>query len=91
MLPAGFSAHDGIGFIGTAPEKAWIFAAERRVHRLTGKPCPAIIPSTSMASRCHVHGQDGSFPEHDGLCSEFPCPASLCLQRHRVTKRGEGK
>ena len=83
---AGFTADEGVLFIGKAQEKASVFRTEKR--RDARGVYPWIIRSTAMVNHYYVYILDRDFgPLFIKFCSYFPYPAKLCLNGHEWLKR----
>jgi hypothetical protein len=84
---AGFTAQEGVVFIGRAQEKTSLFRTERR-RDAQGESYPWIVRSTGVVNQFYVYAVDADFgPFFLKFCSYFPYNAKLCLNGHEWAKR----
>ncbi len=84
---AGFTAQEGVLFIGRAQEKTSLFRTERRRDE-RGDSYPWIVRSTGVVNQFYVYAVDADFgPFFLKFCSYFPYNAKLCLNGHEWAKR----
>src|SRR3954447_4190821 len=84
---AGFTAEEGVLFIGRAQEKTSLFRTERR-RDAEGKSYPWIVKTTGVVNQFYVYAVDADFgPFFLKFCSYFPYNAKLCLNGHEWAKR----
>ncbi|HTH92515.1 hypothetical protein [Mycobacterium sp.] len=88
---AGFTAEEGVLFIGRAQEKTSLFRTERR-RNANGDSYPWIVRSTGVVNQFYVYAVDADFgPFFLKFCSYFPYNAKLCLNGHEWAKRQAAK
>src|SRR3954470_15852260 len=84
---AGFTAEEGVLFIGRAQEKTSLFRTERR-RDAHGESYPWIVKTTGVVNQFYVYAVDADFgPFFLKFCSYFPYNAKLCLNGHEWAKR----
>ncbi|MBV8399713.1 MAG: hypothetical protein JOZ17_13370 [Acetobacteraceae bacterium] len=84
----GFTAGEGIVFVGKAQERASVFRTEKRRSPRTGQPYPWIIRSTAMVNHYYIYAMDRDFgPFFLKFCTYFPYTAKLCINGHEYAKR----
>jgi hypothetical protein len=84
---AGFTAEEGVLFIGRAQEKTSVFRTERR-RDAQGDSYPWIVRATGVVNQFYVYAVDDDFgPFFLKFCSYFPYNAKLCLNGHEWAKR----
>lgn len=84
---AGFSAEEGVLFVGVAQEKAPVFRTERR-YSSDGRPYPWLVASTAMVNHFYVYLVDRDFgPLFIRFCGYFPYTGRVCLNGHEYAKR----
>ena len=84
---AGFTAQEGVLFIGRAQEKTSLFRTERRRDE-RGDSYPWVVRSTGVVNQFYVYAVDADFgPFFLKFCSYFPYNAKLCLNGHEWAKR----
>lgn len=84
---AGFSAEEGVLFLGKAQEKTKVLRTERR-RGDNGAPYPWIVRSTAMVNHFYFYCVDKDFgPLFIKFGSYFPYPAKVCLNGHEWLKR----
>ena len=92
---AGFSAAQGVVFIGRAQEKTPLFRSEKR-RNSEGRSYPWIVKSTGMVNHYYFYAVDDDFgPFFIKFCSYFPYNARLCFSgnhwaQHQAAKAGIG-
>ena len=85
---AGFSAPEGVVFVGKAQEKCTVYRTERRRNPRTGKSYAWIVKSTALVNHYYFYCVDRDFgPFFLKFCSYFPYNAKLCLNGHEYVKR----
>jgi hypothetical protein len=88
---AGFSADEGVLFIGRAQEKATVFRTEKR-HDAQGKSYPWIVKATGVVNQFYFYCVDCDFgPFFLKFCGYFPYNAKLCVNGHEWAKRQTAK
>src|SRR3954452_7941842 len=88
---AGFTAEEGVLFIGRAQEKTSLFRTERR-RDAHGESYPWIVKTTGVVNQFYVYAVDADFgPFFLKFCSYFPFTAKLCLNGHEWAKRQAAK
>ena len=76
---AGFTADEGVVFIGRAQEKTPLFRTEKRRHA-DGTSYPWIVKATGLVSHFYFYCVDADFgPFFLKFCSYFPYNAKLCV------------
>ncbi|WP_030443784.1 hypothetical protein [Actinoplanes subtropicus] len=84
---AGFTAEEGVLFIGRAQEKTSVFRTEKR-RNTAGKTYPWIVRSTAMVNQWYFYCVDTDFgPFFLKFSSYFPYTAKLCLNGNEYAKR----
>jgi hypothetical protein len=84
----GFTAEEGIVFVGKAQENTPVFRTERRRNPKTGRSYPWIVRRSAMVNNYYVYAVDRDFgPFFLKFCSYFPFNAKLCLNGHEYAKR----
>ncbi len=88
---AGFTAEEGVLFIGRAQEKTGVFRTEKR-RNAEGAAYPWIVRSTGVVNHFYVYAVDADFgPFFLKFCSYFPYNARLCINGHEWAKRQAAK
>ncbi len=88
---AGFTAEEGVVFIGRAQEKTALFRTEKR-HNAQGRPYPWIVKSTGVVNHFYVYCVDADFgPFFLKFCSYFPYNAKLCINGNHWAQRQAAK
>jgi hypothetical protein len=88
---AGFTAEEGVLFIGRAQEKTRVFRTERR-RDAHGDSYPWIVRTTGVVNQFYVYAVDRDFgPFFLKFNSYFPYNAKLCLNGHEWAKRQTAK
>ena len=83
----GFTAEEGVLFIGRAQEKTSLFRTERR-RDANGDSYPWIVKTTGVVNQFYVYAVDTDFgPFFLKFCSYFPYNAKLCINGHEWAKR----
>ena len=78
----GFTAREGVVFIGRAQEKTTLFRTEKRCHP-DGVSYPWIVKSTGVVNQFYFYCVDADFgPFFLKFCSYFPFNARLCINGH---------
>ena len=78
----GFTAREGVVFIGRAQEKTTLFRTEKRRHP-DGVSYPWIVKSTGVVNQFYFYCVDSDFgPFFLKFCSYFPFNARLCINGH---------
>lgn len=76
---AGFTAAEGVVFIGRAQEKTPLFRTEKRRHA-DGTSYPWIVKTTGLVNHFYFYCADADFgPFFLKFCSYFPYNAKLCI------------
>jgi hypothetical protein len=84
---AGFTASEGVAFIGRAQEKNKVFRTERRRDR-DGKPYPWITRSTGIINQWYFYRVAAGFgPFFLKFSSYFPFNARLCINGNHWAQR----
>src|SRR5262245_48988906 len=84
---AGFTAEEGVLFIGRAQEKTALFRTEKR-HDARGDSYPWIVKTTGLVNQFYFYCVDADFgPFFLKFCSYFPYNAKLCVNGHEYLKR----
>src|SRR5450759_4062354 len=92
---AGFTATEGVVFIGRSQEKTSLFRTEKRRNG-QGRSYPWIVKSTGMVNHYYFYAVDDDFgPFFIKFCSYFPYNARLCFNgnhwaQHQAAKAGIG-
>ena len=85
---AGFSAPEGVVFVGKAQEKCTVYRTEKRRNPHTGKTYAWIVKSTGLVNHYYFYCLDRDFgPFFLKFCSYFPYNAKLCINGHEYVKR----
>jgi len=88
---AGFTAPEGVVFIGRAQEKTSMFRTEKRRHA-DGSSYPWIVKSTGVVNHFYFYCLDADFgPFFLKFGSYFPYNAKLCLNGHHWAQRQAAK
>jgi len=88
---AGFTAEEGVLFVGIAQEKAPVFRTQRR-YSPDGRPYPWLVRSTAMVNQYYLYVVDADFgPLFIKFCSYFPYTGRVCLNGHEYAKRQAAK
>jgi hypothetical protein len=88
---AGFTATEGVVFIGRAQEKTPLFRTEKR-RDANGDAYPWIVRSTGMVNHFYFYCVDDDFgPFFLKFCSYFPYNAKLCVNGNEWAKRQAAK
>ena len=88
---AGFTAAEGVVFIGRAQEKTNLFRTEKRRHA-DGRAYPWIVRSTGVVNHFYFYCLDADFgPFFVKFGSYFPYNAKLCINGHHWAQRQAGK
>ena len=84
----GFTAEEGVVFVGRAQEKTPVFRTEKRRNPTTGRAYPWLVRSTAMVNHFYFYAVDRDFgPFFLKFGTYFPYPAKLCLNGHEYVKR----
>ncbi|RSM51481.1 hypothetical protein DMB66_41695 [Actinoplanes sp. ATCC 53533] len=84
---AGFTADEGVVFIGRAQEKNGVFRTEKRRNSL-GLSYPWIVRATAMVNQWYFYCVDTDFgPFFLKFSSYFPYTAKLCVNGNEYAKR----
>jgi hypothetical protein len=84
---AGFTAKEGVLFVGRAQEKTVLFRTEKR-RDAEGVAYPWIVKTTGVVNHFYVYAVDADFgPFFLKSCSYFPYNARLCINGHEWAKR----
>jgi hypothetical protein len=84
---AGFTAAEGVVFIGRAQEKTSMFRTEKR-RDADGRSYPWIVKSTGVVNHFYFYCLDADFgPFFLKFGSYFPYNAKLCLNGHHWAQR----
>ena len=85
---ADFPDREGILFIGTAQEKAYVVRTITKKHPETGRDYPWLMKSSAMVNHYYFYCVDEDFgPFFIKFCSYFPYDARLCINGHEYAKR----
>jgi hypothetical protein len=88
---AGFTAQEGVLFVGRAQEKTNLFRTEKR-RDAHGDSYPWIVKSTGLVNHFYFYCLDADFgPFFLKFCSYFPYNAKLCLNGNEWAKRQAAK
>ncbi len=88
---AGFTATEGVLFIGRAQEKTALFRTEKR-RDAHGDSYPWIVKTTGLVNQFYFYCVDADFgPFFLKFCSYFPYNAKLCLNGNEWAKRQAAK
>jgi hypothetical protein len=88
---AGFTAEEGVLFIGRAQEKTKLFRTEKR-HDAHGDSYPWIVKTTGLVNHFYFYCVDADFgPFFLKFCSYFPYNAKLCINGNEWAKRQAAK
>jgi len=89
---AGFTAEEGVLFVGRAQEKTRVFRTEKRHNPLTGASYPWIVSSTGVVNQFYFYCLDADFgPFFLKFSSYFPYTAKLCINGNEWAKRQAAK
>jgi hypothetical protein len=84
----GFTAPEGVVFVGRAQEKTPVLRTEKRRNPATGQAYPWLVRSTAMVNHFYVYAVDEDFgPFFLKFGTYFPYNAKLCLNGHEYVKR----
>ena len=84
---AGFTAEEGVLFVGRAQEKTKLFRTEKR-RDAHGDSYPWIVKTTGLVNHFYFYCLDPDFgPFFVKFCSYFPYNAKLCINGHEWAKR----
>ena len=84
---AGFTAAEGVVFIGRAQEKTPLFRTEKRRNH-DGTSYPWIVKSTGLVNHFYFYCVDSDFgPFFLKFCSYFPYNAKLCVNGNHWAQR----
>ena len=84
---AGFTAPEGVVFIGRAQEKTPLFRTEKRRHA-DGTSYPWIVKTTGLVNHFYFYCVDADFgPFFLKFCSYFPYNAKLCINGNHWAQR----
>ena len=84
----GFTAPEGVVFVGRAQEKAPVLRTEKRRNPATGQTYPWLVRSTAMVNHFYIYAVDEDFgPFFLKFGTYFPYNAKLCLNGHEYVKR----
>ena len=87
----GFTAEEGVLFVGRAQEKTAVFRTEKR-RDAHGDSYPWIVKTTGMVNQFYFYCLDADFgPFFLKFCSYFPYNAKLCLNGNEWAKRQAAK
>jgi len=85
---AGFSAAEGVLYIGKAQEKFASFRVTKKFSERTGKPFPWLSRGTLLCNHYYFYLLDEDFgPLFIKFASYFPYTARVCLNGHEYAKR----
>src|SRR5450759_243965 len=88
---AGFTAAEGVVFIGRAQEKTPLFRTEKRRDR-EGRSYPWIVKSTGVVNQFYYYCVDADFgPFFLKFCSYFPFNGKLCINGNHWAQRQAAK
>ena len=88
---AGFTAEEGVLFIGRAQEKTALFRTEKR-RDAHGDCYPWIVKTTGLVNQFYFYCVDADFgPFFLKFCSYFPSNAKLCINGNEWAKRQAAK
>jgi len=88
---AGFTANEGVVFIGRAQEKTPVFRTEKRRHS-DGVAYPWIVKTTGMVNHFYFYCVDSDFGQFFlKFCSYFPYNAKLCINGNHWAQRQAAK
>ncbi len=88
---AGFTAAEGVLFIGRAQEKTPLFRTEKR-RDAHGEAYPWIVKTTGLVNQFYFYCVDDDFgPFFLKFCSYFPYNAKLCINGNEWAKRQAAK
>ena len=88
---AGFTAQEGVLFIGRAQEKTALFRTEKR-RDAHGDCDPWIVKTTGLVNHFYFYCLDADFgPFFLKFCSYFPYNAKLCINGNEWAKRQAAK
>jgi len=87
----GFSAEQGVVFIGRSQEKTALFRTEKR-RNPEGRAYPWIVKSTGVVNHFYFYCVDADFgPFFIKFCSYFPYTAKLCINGNHWAQRQAAK
>ena len=87
----GFTAQEGVLFIGRAQEKTALFRTEKR-RDAHGDSYPWIVKTTGLVNHFYFYCLDAGFgPFFLKFCSYFPYNAKLCINGNEWAKRQAAK
>ena len=87
----GFTAPEGVVFIGRAQEKNTVFRTEKRRHP-DGTTYPWIVKSTGVINQYYFYCVDEDFgPFFLKFCSYFPYTGKLCINGNHWAQRQAAK
>ena len=87
----GFTAPEGVVFIGRAQEKTSLFRTEKR-RQPDGESYPWIVRTTGMVNHFYFYCVDADFgPFFIKFCSYFPYTAKLCINGNHWAQRQAAK
>ena len=90
-LKEGFTASEGVVFIGRAQEKNTVFRTEKRRHP-DGTTYPSIVKSTGVINQYYFYCVDEDFgPFFLKFCSYFPYTGKLCISGNHWAQRQAAK
>jgi hypothetical protein len=85
---AGFTADEGVLFVGKAQEKTPVLRTEKRRNEQSGQSYAWLVRSTAMVNHYYFYCVDRDFgPFFLKFGSYFPYTAKLCLNGHEYAKR----
>jgi hypothetical protein len=88
---AGFTAEEGVVFIGRAQEKTKLFRTEKR-RDANGDSYPWIVKTTGLVNHFYFYCYDEDFgPFFLKFCSYFPYNAKLCINGNHWAQRQAAK
>jgi hypothetical protein len=88
---AGFTAGEGVLFIGRAQEKTKLFRTEKR-RDANGDSYPWIVKTTGLVNHFYFYCYDDDFgPFFLKFCSYFPYNAKLCVNGNHWAQRQAAK
>ncbi|PVY94764.1 hypothetical protein, partial [Actinomycetospora cinnamomea] len=89
---AGFTADEGVLFVGRAQEKAGVWRTQRRYNPVTGEPYAWLVRATAFINFFYFYCVDADFgPFFLKFSTYFPYTAKLCLNGHEWAKRQAAK
>jgi hypothetical protein len=85
---AGFSAAEGVLYVGKAQERFASFRVVKKISAHTGQPYPWLTRSAVMCNHYYFYLVDEDFgPLFIKFASYFPYTARVCLNGHEYAKR----